>query len=237
MPMAASLDVKALWDISYGLFIVTSASEGRLNGQIANTVFQVSATPPRVAASINKLNLTHEYIRKSGVVAISTLKEQASMALVGLFGFRSGRDVEKLAQTTYALGANGCPIVTESALSAMEGRVVGSVDGGTHTVFIIELTRAEVLAQGTPLTYATYQNVKKGHSPRNAPTYRGDPAPADKAVKRLLECPVCGYLYDPEVGDPDSHVPPGTAFEDLPSDWVCPVCGAPKKDFVTTAGR
>lgn len=229
--MDTPINSKALWDISYGLYIVTSITGEKLNGQIVNTVFQVSSDPPRVAVSINKLNLTHECIQKSGVVAISTLEEQASMNLIGLFGFKSGRDVDKLAQTTYILGANGCPIVTESVLSTMEGRVVGSVDGGTHTVFLVELTHATVLKQGTPLTYAYYQNVKKGHASKNAPTYKGEPDAPQEAIPGCFKCSVCGYLYNPQVGDPNAHVPPGTSFDDLPSDWTCPLCGATKDDF------
>ncbi len=233
--MDAAIDPKALWDISYGLYIVTSISGGRLNGQIVNTVFQVSADPPRVAVSVSKVNLTHEYILKSGVLALSTLEEQTPMDRIGLFGFKSGRDVDKLSQTTYTLGVTGCPVVTEGALSAMEGKVVGSVDCGTHTVFIVELTRADVLKHGTPLTYAYYQTVKKGHASKNAPTYKGAPAPVKEVVKGSFTCSACGYLYDPKAGDPDAHIPPGTSFEDLPDDWVCPVCGATKEDFVAVA--
>jgi len=229
--MDASIDPKALWDISYGLYIVTSAADGQLNGQIVNTVFQVSAAPPRVAVSISKLNLTHEFIQKSGVLAITTLEEQASMSLIGLFGFKSGREVDKLSQTPHTLGANGCPIVAEGALSVLEGHVVASADGGTHTVFIAELTRAEILKPGPPLTYAYYQTVKKGHASKNAPTYKGEPAPAKEAPPGRYECPTCGWVYDPAEGDSAAGIPPGTTFDDLPADWCCPVCGAAKAEF------
>ena len=233
--MEPSIDPKALWDLSYGMYLVTSAANGRANGQIANTVFQVSAQPPRVAVSINKLNLTHDCIRAGGVVAIHTLDEQVPMALIGLFGFKSGREVDKFAETPHAIGANGCPVVAEGVLSVLEGRVVGEADGGTHTVFIVELTRAEVLRPGTPLTYACYQATRKGHSPRNAPTWRGEaPAAAPPAPERF-RCPVCGYEYDPATGDPDGHVPPGTAFADLPPGWTCPICGAAKEEFAALA--
>jgi flavin reductase (DIM6/NTAB) family NADH-FMN oxidoreductase RutF/rubredoxin len=230
--MDPSIDPKALWDLSYGMYLVTSVASGRPNGQIANTVFQVSAQPARVAVSINKLNLTHDCIRDSGVVAIQTLEEQVPTALIGLFGFKSGREVDKFAETPFTYAANGCPVVAEGALSVLEGRVVGNVDGGTHTVFIVELTRAEVLKPGTPLTYACYQAVRKGHSPRNAPTWRGDAAaPAPQPTPGRYRCPVCGYEYDPAQGDPDGHVPPGTAFADLPPGWTCPVCGAARGEF------
>jgi rubredoxin len=90
-----------------------------------------------------------------------------------------------------------------------------------------------------PLTYAYYRDVKKGKSPKNAPTYIAPepaesvieaPAPADKYT-----CPLCGYIYDPAVGDPDGGISPGTRFEDIPGDWVCPICGAAKADFVQQA--
>lgn len=229
--MDATIDPRALWDISYGLYLVTSHTNGKLNGQIANTVFQVSADPPRVALSINKLNLTHDYIQRSGVLAISTLGEKVSMALIGLFGFQSGRVVDKFAQTPFVLGLTGSPIVAEGALSVLEGRVIASADAGTHTVFIAELVRAEVLLPGTPLTYANYQQVKKGHASRNAPTYRGEPASPEEAAQGRFKCQVCGYIYDPATGDPDHHLPPGTAFGSLPDGWTCPICGATKKEF------
>ena len=229
--MDAAINSKALWDISYGMYIVSSTADGKLNGQIVNTVFQVSAEPPKVAVSINKLNLTHDYIQKSGVLAISTLEEQASMNLIGLFGFKSGRELDKLAQTTYKLGATGCPIVTESVLSALEGKVVGSADGGTHTIFIVEITGTEILTTGSPLLYAYYQNVKKGHASKNAPTFKEDLPPAQTSDQGRFQCAVCGYLYDPEAGGPEGHIPPGTAFEDLPADWICPLCGAAKESF------
>lgn len=226
--MEASFDPKALWDISYGLYIVTSAHGGKGNGQIVNTVFQISAEPPRVAVSLNKLNLTHDYVEKSGVLAISTLEQDAPMNLIGLFGFKSGRDVDKLTATAHIQGTTGCPIVTEGALSVLEGRVVGSADGGTHTVFIVELADARILKLGTPLTYAYYQNVKKGHASKNAPTYKV-PAPTGSPAQGRFKCPICGYLYDPDAGE--GQAPAGTAFEDLPSSWTCPLCGASKSEF------
>jgi ferric-chelate reductase [NAD(P)H] len=183
--MDSTLDSKALWDISYGLYVVTSISAGKMNGQIANTVFQVSANPPKVAVSINKENLTHTYIKTSKVLAISTLEEDTPMPFIGRFGFKSGRDIDKLSQTTYNTGITGCPCVTENALSIMEGKVIGSADAGTHSVFIVELLGAEVLKKGKPLTYAYYQEVKKGKASKNAPTYKGDTTePPPRKTKR-----------------------------------------------------
>lgn len=233
--MEAPLDTKALWDISYGLYVVTSFSGDKLNGQIVNTVFQVSNKPAKIAVSINKENLTHEYILASGKLAVSTLEEDTPLPFIGIFGFKSGREIDKLSQAQHKTGVTGCPLVTEHALSIMEGTVIGSADAGTHTVFIVEVRSAEVLKQGKPLTYAYYQDVKKGKAPKNAPTYKGDaPAtekPKEETKMQKYECGVCGYIYDPEKGDSEGNIPAGTPFEKLPESWTCPVCGASKSEF------
>ena len=233
------INSKALWDISYGLYIVTSISGDKSNGQIVNTVFQVSNKPAKVAVSINKENLTHEYIKASGVMAISTLEEDAPLPFIGIFGFKSGRDTDKLSQAKYIKGETGCQIVTENCLSWMEGKIIGEADAGTHTVFIVEITGSNVLKTGKPLTYAVYQDVKKGKAPKNAPTYKGDSSAKEEPIKEKTKgenmqkyvCGVCGYIYDPEKGDSEGGIPAGTSFEKLPDSWTCPVCGAGKDEF------
>jgi len=231
--MADKIDPKALWSISYGIYVVTSFSGDKLNGQIANTVFQVSAEPPRIAVSINKNNLTHEYIKASGVFAISVLEESAPMTFIGLFGFKTGKDVNKLSQVSFKKGITGSPIVRENALSIIEAKVVGEADAGTHTIFIADVVAAEVLKKGESLTYANYQEIKKGKSPKNAPTYKPEEAkkPVEEGKMKKYVCSICGYIYDPAEGDPDANIPAGTNFDDLPDDWVCPVCGASKDEF------
>jgi len=233
--MGETLDRKALYILSYGMYVVTSHLGDKLNGQIANTVFQVSSEPARIAVSINKGNLTHDYISKSGALAVSILDEPTPMTFIGLFGFKSGRDVDKLSQVRYKNGMTGCPLVIENALAVMEAKVVNSADAGTHTIFIADLVAAEVLREGTPLTYAFYHEEKKGKAPKSAPTYMEtskatEQKEAAKSMKKYV-CNVCGYVYDPALGDPDNGIKPGTAFENLPDDWVCPVCGAAKEDF------
>ena len=172
--MSQTPDPKALWSMSYGLYIVSSRSaDGKLNGQIANSVFQVTAEPPQVAVAINKGNLTHSYIEESGAFAVSVLSQDATMKFVGLFGFRSGRDVDKLSRANYKVGTIGAPVVLDYALSFLEAEVVEAVDLGTHTLFVGKVVAGEVLAEGTPLTYADYHEKKKGKAPEAAPTYRG----------------------------------------------------------------
>lgn len=114
------MDLKALRQITCGLYVITSIKEGKFNGQIANTVFQVTSEPPAIAVSINKQNLTHSFIRDSRVYTVSVLSRDTPLSFIGNFGFKSGRDIDKFATLTYELGKNGAPIVTEHALSYME---------------------------------------------------------------------------------------------------------------------
>ena len=169
--MSPEFDRRAFRDLSYGLYIVTSLDGDRLNGQIVNTVIQVTSDPARVAVIVNKQNLTHEFISKSGLFGVSVLDESAPMTFLGPFGFRSGRDVDKLSQVQFKIGVTGCPLVLEHALSVLEAKVIDQIDLGTHTIFIGDTVNAEVLKEGRPLTYRYYQESLKGKAPATAPTY------------------------------------------------------------------
>ncbi len=196
---------------------------------------QVSANPPTIAASINKENYTHELITKSNKFTISILNKDAPMSLIGTFGFKCGRTIDKMANVTCIQQDEAIPIVTDYAIAYIEASLINKVDVSTHTVFIGEVKNAELLAEAEPMTYDYYHTVKGGLSPKNAPTYVGSEpkkeiqhggSNMDKYV-----CTVCGYIYDPEQGDPDNDVKPGTPFDQVPDDWVCPVCGAGKEAF------
>ncbi len=169
--MCAELNRKVFESLSYGLFIVTSRNNNRLNGQIVNTVIQVTSDPPRVAVIINKKNLTHEYISQSQLFGVSVLEETAPFAFFGPFGFRSGRDYDKLSKIEYKEGTTGCPLVTQNTLSVLEARIIERIDVGTHTVFIGDVVSSEVLKDGNPLTYRYYRENLKGKSSPNSPTY------------------------------------------------------------------
>ena len=175
--MSPEFDRRALRDLSYGLYIVTSRVEDRMNGQIVNTVIQVTSDPVKVAVIINKKNLTHEYISKSEVFGVSVLDESAPMTFIGIFGFRSGRDIDKLSKVEFKEGVTGCPLVTQHALSVLETEVIEQIDMGTHTIFVGDAVNSEVLREGRPLTYRYYHEHLKGKSPPNAPTY----APVEKS--------------------------------------------------------
>jgi ferric-chelate reductase [NAD(P)H] len=169
--MSPVLERRVFRDLSYGLYIVTSCDEDRLNGQIVNTIIQVTSDPARVAVIINKKNLTHEYIYKSNVFAASVLEESAPLKFFGPFGFRSGRDFDKLSRVQFKEGVTGCPLVTEHSLSVLEARVSSKIDLGTHTIFIGDAVNSEILKEGRPLTYRYYHEQLNGKPSKNAPTY------------------------------------------------------------------
>ncbi len=169
--MASEVNRRAFENLSYGLYIVTSRKEDRLNGQIVNTVIQVTSEPPRVAVIINKKNLTHEYISQSRLFGVSVLEEAAPLTFFGPFGFRSGRDYDKLSKVQFKEGTTGCPLVTQYALSLIEAKVINQIDVSTHTVFIGDVVSSEVLKEGTPLTYHYYREKLKGKSSQYSPTY------------------------------------------------------------------
>lgn len=150
----------ALFKISYGLFIVTSVKGEKINGQCANTVFQITSDPMRVAIGINKSNLTHEFIGESGIVGITILGEDGH-DLVRRFGYSSGRDKDKFAGVDYVQGATGAPII-KGGVGFLEGRInqEKSVDMGTHTLFIADIVDGGVIVDSEPMTYAYFRKTK-----------------------------------------------------------------------------
>ncbi|MCL0066199.1 flavin reductase family protein, partial [Dehalococcoidia bacterium] len=138
---------------------------------IANTVIQVCSAPPTISVCLNKGNLTHEFIKDSQVFAVSIMKQDTPLNFIGKFGFKSGRETDKLKGVNYRIGETGAPIVLDNALAYLEAKVISEADAGTHTIFIGELVAAETLMEGEPITYAYYQQVKRGSTPKTAPLY------------------------------------------------------------------
>ncbi len=157
------------------------------------------------------------------------------MTLIGRFGFKCGREIDKLEGIATRTGVTGIPIITENCTAFIEAEVINEFDCGTHTIFLGRVLECDVIdPTAEPMTYAYYHTVKGGKAPKTAPTYQEEsppkpPAPAAKAAR--YTCTVCGYVYDPAIGDPDGKIKPGTPFEELPENWVCPVCGAGKDKF------
>lgn len=231
------MNPKAFYKLSYGLYIISSKKDDKLNGYVANTAFQVTADPPQMAISCHKDNLSSEYIKHSGVFSVSVLNQNATKGLLGKFGFNSGKQINKFEGTDFKTGASGAPIVLSDTIAWFDCKVVQTVDVGSHILFVGEIVDVGLLDESQePLTYAWYQQEKNGKAPKNAPTYqKPDSAEAKVHVSggkfKKYQCIVCGHIYDEEEGDPDSGIVPGTKFDDLPDDWVCPTCGAEKEDF------
>jgi flavin reductase (DIM6/NTAB) family NADH-FMN oxidoreductase RutF/rubredoxin len=224
------MNLQALHKIGYGVYVVCSRAGEKINCQIANTVFQVCSEPPLIAIAINKKNLTHEFIVNSRVFTASILSQETPLSFIGNLGFKSGRDINKFERISYRTGETGAPIVLDHTLAYLEAKVINHVDVGTHTLFVGEVIAAEVLKEGEPMTYAYYHIVKRGSIPKTAPHYINVKKVEEKIMAKY-ECTVCGYIYDPALGDPDGKIAPGTPFEELPESWTCPVCGASKSEF------
>jgi ferric-chelate reductase [NAD(P)H] len=165
------MNLNALHKLSYGMYIVGSHKGKKLNGQIANTVFQVTSETPTVAVSINKQNLTHEYIKDGKVFSASVLCQTTPLPFVGGFGFKSGRDTDKLKGLNYKVGQTGSPVILDNTTAYLEAEVIRDIDVGTHTIFIGRIVAAEILTEEPCMTYEYYHQVKRGTTPKTAPSY------------------------------------------------------------------
>lgn len=165
------MNLKALYKLGYGVYVVCSRKGKKFNGQIANTVFQVASEPPTIAVAINRNNLTHEFITQSKVFTVSILSQDTPLPFIGHFGFKSGRDIDKFEGINYKIGETQAPVVMDNTLAYLEAKVIKHVDVGTHTIFIGELVGADILKEGEPMSYAYYHQVKRGTTPKTAPVY------------------------------------------------------------------
>jgi flavin reductase (DIM6/NTAB) family NADH-FMN oxidoreductase RutF/rubredoxin len=201
-----SMNKKALYNFSYGLFVLTAHKDGKDNGCIINTGMQLTSNPYRICISVNKDNLTHDMIMDTRKFTLSVLSQEAEFELFTRFGFQSGRNVDKFAGFTGCKkGANDTMIITEGTNSYMSAWVEQTIDVGTHTLFVAQITDADVLSAAASATYQYYQdNIK--------------PQKAGKTEdgKTIWRCKVCGYEY---VG------------EEIPEDFICPICKHPADDF------
>lgn len=233
------MNIEAFFKVTYGLYVIGAAYEGKRTGYVANTAFQVTAEPARFAISCSKDNYSIDIIRKSGAFSMSVLEKYESSEIIGLFGYKSASGVDKFAGIQYITGVTGSPIVVDKCIAWFECEVEQEVVLDTHVIFIGKLVANALLDEAKePLTYSFYRDVRKGMAPKNAPTYIKKEEIFETTVEEdtpldgdIYSCDLCGYEYDPAEGDPERGIPPGTAFEDLPDDWTCPVCDADKEDF------
>jgi ferric-chelate reductase [NAD(P)H] len=168
------IDKKAFRSLSYGLYIVTSSCETKANGQIANAVLQVTSSPPKIAVCLNKDNFTHQCIKESGWFGVSVLSEEVPLPFIGRFGFKSGRDIDKLGGVACLEEKTEVPLVIEHSTAVFEVKVESELDVGTHTLFVGRVTGAKTLDGTPPLTYAAYHEKKRGKTPPKAPTFQPD---------------------------------------------------------------
>ena len=232
------MNIEAFFKITYGLYIISAKANDKQNGYVANTAFQVTAEPPQIAISCNKDNFTSQLIEESGYFSISILKQDTSADTIGLFGYKTGKDIDKFENVEYKTSKSGTPVVTQDSIAWFDCKVKQTIIVDTHILFIGEIIENELLDEaGEPLTYAFYRDVKKGAAPKNAPTYidkskmASKPKQEEPSTDQKYKCLACGYIYDPAAGDEENGIAPGTPFDDLPDDWTCPTCGSPKSMF------
>lgn len=166
------MNKSAIYKLSYGVYVVTTWADGKPTGCTANSAMQITSSPATVAVSIHHDNFTNGCIKDTGVFAINILGENCDPLVIGNFGFKSGRDSDKFADCE-PLVRSFLPIVPKAS-AYITCRVIDKMETSTHTVFLGEVTDADILNGDTPMTYAYYHNVIKGKSPKNAPTYQGD---------------------------------------------------------------
>lgn len=207
----------AFRNLSYGVYIVSTMDGQRPTGCIANSAMQITSEPATIAVSINHDNYTNGCIDKSGMFAVSILSEQTDPGLIGTFGFQSGKDVDKF-EGIEAINKEGLAVVAD-ACSYVICKVINKMETATHTVFLGEVVAADTLKSEEPMTYAYYHKVVKGKSPKNAPTYIAEEQETVSEQAKWV-CGICGYTYEGKV-----------PFEELPDDFVCPLCKQPKSMF------
>ncbi len=196
------MDLTALFNISYGLYLVTCNDGNKDNGLIVNTVCQVTDKPNRVAVTINKLNYSHDVIKNTGKMNVCTLSEDAPFSVFENFGFKSGKDTDKCAGTELDKSKNGLPILKKYSNSYMSLKVEQYIDLDTHGMFICALEDCENISSAPTMTYSYYHaNVK--------------PKPQTNKKKGFV-CQICGYVYEGDT---------------LPEDFVCPLCKHGASDF------
>ena len=212
------INKNAFRNMSYGVYVVSTLDGERPTGCVANSAMQITSEPATIAVSINHDNYTNACIKKIGKFAISILTEQSDPGLIGTFGFKSGKDVNKF-DGVEAVVKEGLSVVAD-ACSYLVCKVIDKMETATHTVFLGEVIAADVLKEEEPMTYAYYHKVVKGKSPKNAPTYIAEEEETVQKEEKWV-CGICGYEYRGEI-----------PFEEVPEQFVCPVCKQPKSVFV-----
>ncbi len=199
----SNIESNAMFKLSYGLFVLSTSRNGVQMGCIINTVTQLTSNPLRISIAVNKQNMTHDMVKANGFFNLSVLTENVPFELIQRFGFRSGRDGNKLEGfSDYSTSENGAFYLTKFANSFISARITETVDCGTHTLFIADVTEAEILNSDPSVTYDYYfKHIK--------------PKPEAEKKKGYV-CKICGYIYEGDT---------------LPDDFICPICKHGSEDF------
>ncbi len=194
--------MSALFNIGYGLYVITSNDGKKDNGMIGNTVAQVASSPNRIMVSINKGNYSHDVIKETGKMNVNCLSIEAPFSVFQNFGFQSGRNADKFADGVTKRSENGLAVLTQYVNACISLKVEEYVDMGSHGMFLCSVTEEMILGEKETMTYTYYQNNVK-------------PKPQAPKKKGWV-CKICGYVYE---------------GEELPSDFICPLCKHPASDF------
>lgn len=198
----AKIENNAMFKISYGLFTVNVSKDGKDNACIINTVQQITQEPLKISVAVNKDNFTHDIIMSSGIFNISVLTEDVPFEVIQRFGFQSGRNINKFdGFEDMARTENGLCYLTKYSNAVISAKVIESVDCGTHTLFIADVTESIILSEEASVTYQYYFDHIK---------------PKAEAKKSGFVCKICGYVYE---------------GEELPEDFICPLCKHGASDF------
>lgn len=210
------MDKSILYQMSYGVYVVSTIDGDRPTGCVANSIMQITSDPVTVAVSINHKNYTNSCIKKHKKFSFSIISETQDPSIIGTFGFMCGEDMNKFEGINYDM-LSGVPAI-KSAIGTAVFEVIDTMETSTHTVFLGKMIDAVVYDKNAkPMTYAYYHNVLKGKTAKNAPTYVEEVAEPDKSGTKLnkFRCKVCGYIHECED-------------EELPESFICPIC---KKDI------
>ncbi|WP_165252776.1 flavin reductase [Adlercreutzia sp. ZJ304] len=235
------IDRKAFHTLSYGLFIISSKNgAGRKVGCVANTFQQIASEPALVCVSLNKLNATTAAIQETGMFTVSVLSETCTMDLIGAFGFHSSLDIDKFESAEYELDSKELPCITQMTVANFSIEVQQTIDAGSHLLFVGKVREARKISDDSPITYSYYRNVLRGKTPPKAANYQPiekktepqsqtqvqvqaqepqesqEPQEPAKSTRHAWRCTLCGHIE---------------YVDELPDDFVCPICGVDKSFF------
>lgn len=199
------IDKEAFFKLTYGLYIVSSTYRGKDSACVVNTVTQATSSPNQVTININKNNFTTDTILNSGKFNFVVLNDDFPMTTIQTFGFKSSKDHNKFENLHFALDSQGIKYLNHNVAALFSCQVRQTLDAGSHIIILAKVIEAKTLTAAKVLTYTDYHLIKKGITPKNAPSY------TEPESKKGYRCTICGYIYEGDI---------------LPDDFICPICGA-----------